>query len=168
MLLVCFSRPEMTSPSTGCPGPLPGPLGGSSLVPFLPPSDLDFWACACTSLAQSWCTGVGVWQLPVCGLEGEEPHLYRAGQAQAAFPAQKGGSPSPGVPGCLSQSGKSQCLPGARSPPLLVTHQRPEVNSILTPSPPWLLQSGGLSIGVRLGGGEVLQHQRSPSPWRLL
>lgn len=128
-LLVCFSRPEMTSPSTGCPGPLPGPLGGSSLVPSLPPSDLDFWACACTSLAQSWCTEVGVWQLPVCGLEGEEPHLYRAGQAEAAFPAQKGGSPSLGVLGCLSQSGKSQCLPGARNPPTLITHQRPWVNS---------------------------------------
>lgn len=74
--------------------------------------------------------------------------------------ASRGSVPSPEgrqpflrlVLGCLSQSGKSQCLPAARNPPTFVTHQRPQVSSILIPCPLWLPHSGGLSTGVRLEG----------------
>lgn len=94
MLLVCFSRPEMTSPSTGCPGPLPGPLGGSSLVPSLPPSG---FLGLCLHLPGPELVHWGGGVAPACLQTGRERASSVQGRAsRGSVPSPEGWQPFPG------------------------------------------------------------------------
>lgn len=95
------------------------------------------WGCG-TCLSVEW-----KGKSPICTGQGK--------QRQRSQPRRAAALPRAGL-GMFVTEWKIPVSACCQEPPTFVTHQRPQINSILIPNPLWLPHSRGLSTGVRLWG----------------